>query len=312
MANQLNFQMEQHETNYMMDIGNPQNRDGNNFIPINTSSANMPERDSDRKLFIGGLSRKTTEDDLWDYFTKYGLIDSLKIIIDSKTQISKGFAFIVFNSAEAVAKVIMEGNHFINNKKVDTKIANSRTGKIYVGGITAEITKEDIKNHFDRFGNVIEVIIPFRRTKKQRQNFCFVIFDSQEVVEKLIQTPKQNGPHYIKNVEVHVGKAIQKSNFGPSGQDIVLPQGGVDNFQNFGQSLVPNNNLLLLLLQMIGTCGYGQQVPAPMNNNSFAVTQEIGQEAGRRETAGPGRRANKAGRGNGSGNFNKKFRYQPY
>lgn len=42
----------------------------------------------------------------------------------------------------------------INNKKVDPKKAKARHGKIFVGGLTAEISDEEIKTFFGQFGNV--------------------------------------------------------------------------------------------------------------------------------------------------------------
>jgi squid len=42
----------------------------------------------------------------------------------------------------------------INNKKVDPKKAKARTGKIFVGGLTPEISDEEIKAFFGQYGTV--------------------------------------------------------------------------------------------------------------------------------------------------------------
>lgn len=46
------------------------------------------------------------------------------------------------------------GEHVINNKKVDPKKAKARHGKIFVGGLSTELSDNDIKNFFSQFGTV--------------------------------------------------------------------------------------------------------------------------------------------------------------
>ena len=50
------------------------------------------------------------------------------------------------------------GDHVINNKKVDPKKAKARHGKIFVGGLTTELTDEDIKHFFSQFGTVSIIV----------------------------------------------------------------------------------------------------------------------------------------------------------
>lgn len=74
---------------------------------------------------------------------------------DPNTGRSRGFAFIVFNNAEAIDKVVAAGEHVINNKRVDPKKAKARHGKIFVGGLSQELSDDDIKNYFGQFGTVM-------------------------------------------------------------------------------------------------------------------------------------------------------------
>lgn len=46
------------------------------------------------------------------------------------------------------------GDHVINSKKVDPKKAKARHGKIFVGGLSTELSDDDIKSFFGQFGNV--------------------------------------------------------------------------------------------------------------------------------------------------------------
>lgn len=174
--------------------------------PADSGSADAPGRDDDRKLFVGGLSWETTDKELRDHFGQYGDIESINVKTDPNTGRSRGFAFIVFNNAEAIDKVVAAGEHVINNKKVDPKKAKARHGKIFVGGLTTELSDDDIKNYFGQYGTIIEVEMPFDKTKNQRKGFCFITFESEQVVNELLKTPKQT----IKDKEVDVKKATPK------------------------------------------------------------------------------------------------------
>lgn len=103
-------------------------------------------------------------------------------------------------------QVINAGDHVINGKKVDPKKAKARHGKIFVGGLKPELTDDEIKNFFNQFGNIVEVEMPFDKTKNQRKGFCFITFEQEFVVTELLKTPKQS----ISGHEVDVKKATPK------------------------------------------------------------------------------------------------------
>lgn len=171
-----------------------------------SGAADAPGRDDDRKLFVGGLSWETTEKELRDYFSKYGPIDSINVKTDPTTGRSRGFAFLVFNNAETIDKIIAVQEHTINGKKVDPKKAKARHGKIFVGGLKPELTDDEIKNYFGQYGTIIEVEMPYDKQKNQRKGFCFITFEQEAVVADLLKTPKQT----IGGHQVDVKKATPK------------------------------------------------------------------------------------------------------
>ncbi|XP_059480195.1 RNA-binding protein squid-like [Neocloeon triangulifer] len=171
-----------------------------------SGSAEAPGKDDDRKLFVGGLSWETTDKELREHFTKFGEIESINVKTDPTTGRSRGFAFLVFKSADTLDKILNAGDHVINNKKIDPKKAKARHGKIFVGGLVPELTDDDIKTFFSNFGNIVEVEMPFDKQKNQRKGFCFITFDSEQVVKELLKTPKQT----INGKEVDVKKATPR------------------------------------------------------------------------------------------------------
>jgi RNA recognition motif-containing protein len=48
---------------------------------------------------------------------------------------------------------------------------------------------------------IVEVEMPFDKTKNQRKGFCFITFESEQVVQELLKSPKQsiNGKEVIHN-----------------------------------------------------------------------------------------------------------------
>ncbi|XP_030764507.1 RNA-binding protein squid-like [Sitophilus oryzae] len=174
----------------------------------NGANAIKPGLDEDKKLFVGGLTLETTEKEIENYFVKYGPIQSVTLKMNPQTGKSKGFAFVVFNSPETVEQVLAQKEHTINNKQVDAKKAKAKPGKIFVGGITAELTDEDIKTYFSQFGNITQVEMPFDKTKNQRKGFCFITFENDAIVKDLLKKPKQT----IKDKQVDVKKAATQPN----------------------------------------------------------------------------------------------------
>lgn len=67
-----------------------------------------------KKIFVGNLSWKATEESLRPLFEAYGNVISIKIVTDQYTGKSKGFAFVEMESPEA-AKAAIEG---LNDKPV--------------------------------------------------------------------------------------------------------------------------------------------------------------------------------------------------
>jgi len=47
-----------------------------------------------KRLYVGNLSFETTETEIKDLFTKAGVVDTVRIIIDRETGRSKGFGFV--------------------------------------------------------------------------------------------------------------------------------------------------------------------------------------------------------------------------
>jgi len=175
------------------------------------------EANEDRKLFVGGLSWETRENHLKEYFEKFGTVEKTELKLDPMTGRSRGFAFVVYEEADSVSKVMAAGEHAINSKKVDVKKAKGRTGKLFVGGLKAEMTDEAIREAFAAFGAVQELELPMDKSKGARKGFGFVTYEREDTMKEVLK----KGHIDIGEHKVDLRKAAPKQQGGPGG-----PMGG--------------------------------------------------------------------------------------
>ncbi len=72
-----------------------------------------------KKLFVGGLNFKTTEQTLADAFSKVGEVASAVVITDRLTHRSKGFGFVeMVNDEDAEKAIDMYNNQELDGRKV--------------------------------------------------------------------------------------------------------------------------------------------------------------------------------------------------
>lgn len=63
-----------------------------------------------RKLFVGGIPWRTTEDSLKELFAQSGEVEDLAIILDRETGRSRGFGFVTMSTEEEAQKAIEQVN----------------------------------------------------------------------------------------------------------------------------------------------------------------------------------------------------------
>lgn len=68
-----------------------------------------------KKIYVGNISFKATQEDLKELFSKHGTVESVNVITDHQTGRSKGFGFIEMASEEDAKKAIasLNGTQFL-------------------------------------------------------------------------------------------------------------------------------------------------------------------------------------------------------
>lgn len=212
-------------------------------------------------LIVLGLAWKTNEQVLRDYFETFGEVLMVQVKKDGKGQ-SKGFGFVRFSNYETQLRVLGQ-RHQIDGRWCEVKVPNSKEGqvqqvpcKVFVGRCTEDLTQEDLRDYFSKFGEVTDVFIP-----KPFRAFSFVTFLDPEIAQSLC-----GEDHIIKGVSVHVSNAAPKAQDSSRNQSYGNPGMGNRNQSNYNSGGGSSG----------GSGGGGNYNSNYSRNNDFAPRGNLG------------------------------------
>ncbi|MFH4976281.1 hypothetical protein AB6A40_002990 [Gnathostoma spinigerum] len=148
------------------------------------------------KMFIGGLSWQTSAEGLRDYFKKFGEVNECMVMRDPATKRARGFGFITFSDPASVEKVLAHESHELDGKKIDPKVAFPKraqpkmvikTKKVFIGGLSASSTLDDMKNYFEQYGKIEDAMLMFDKATQRHRGFGFITFDNDDVSDKVCE-----------------------------------------------------------------------------------------------------------------------------
>ncbi|XP_075717397.1 heterogeneous nuclear ribonucleoprotein D-like isoform X2 [Rhinoderma darwinii] len=79
-----------------------------------------------KKVFVGGLSPDTTEEQIKEYFGGFGDIENIELPMDTKTNERRGFCFITYTDEDPVKKLLESRYHQIGSGKCEIKVAQPK------------------------------------------------------------------------------------------------------------------------------------------------------------------------------------------
>jgi RNA recognition motif-containing protein/exosome complex RNA-binding protein Csl4 len=155
------------------------------------------ERPTGRKIFVGGLSREVSDDDLLEAFKKFGKVVDHVVMKDRETGNNRGFGFVTFAKDEDGDKAISGLNkqdfmgrrltvNDAGDKKGDKKPQKKVEGtRLYVGGLPWKINNAELTKVFSEHGKVNDchIVMDGDRSK----GFGFVTVDD-ESADKVIES----------------------------------------------------------------------------------------------------------------------------
>src|SRR5918911_3944241 len=87
------------------------------------------------RLYVGNLSFQTTGDDLRDYFSQAGTVESASVVEDRETGRSRGFGFVEMATPEEAAAAIEQFNgKELNGRNLTVNEAKPKTDRGPGGG----------------------------------------------------------------------------------------------------------------------------------------------------------------------------------
>ncbi|XP_015773895.1 PREDICTED: RNA-binding protein Musashi homolog 2-like [Acropora digitifera] len=90
-------------------------------------------------------------------------------------------------------------------------------GKIFVGGLSTETTKETLLEYFSTFGEVADCIVMKDSVSKRSRGFGFVTFSDPSSVDNVCQKPE----HILDNKKIDPKRAVPR---GPGQQAVIAQQ----------------------------------------------------------------------------------------
>lgn len=168
------------------------------------------------KLFVSSIPKNITENDLKSIFEEFGPIKEITFIKDKKPNLNRANVFILMESIHYALQAIKT----LHSKKIlcDTlgpiivKFANGELEKygirylnvndndtkLFVGSLPKDITEDDIRNIFSRYGTVTDVYI-MKNSNGVSKRCAFVNYAFKE--QGIFAIHNLNGKLVIENAE---------------------------------------------------------------------------------------------------------------
>ncbi|XP_041695699.1 DAZ-associated protein 1 isoform X1 [Coregonus clupeaformis] len=185
------------------------------------------------KLFVGGLDWSTTQETLRNYFSQYGEVVDCVIMKDKTTNQSRGFGFVKFKDPNCVGTVLETKPHNLDGRNIDpkpctprgmqpekvrtkdgwkgSKADSNKSKKIFVGGIPHNCGEPELRDYFNRFGVVTEVVMIYDAEKQRPRGFGFITFEAEQSVDQAVNMHF----HDIMGKKVEVKKAEPRDSKAP-------------------------------------------------------------------------------------------------
>eukprot|EP00088_Acartia_fossae_P067941 TRINITY_DN8529_c0_g1_i2.p1 TRINITY_DN8529_c0_g1~~TRINITY_DN8529_c0_g1_i2.p1 ORF type:complete len:602 (+),score=186.33 TRINITY_DN8529_c0_g1_i2:114-1919(+) len=179
------------------------------------------------RLYVGRLNVRTNERELKEHFLNFGDVTDCFIMRFPDTKKSKCFGFINFSSLSELDKALSHPRHVLDGSTLEVRKAvpkgeseveiakkekqKYQESKIFVGNLDENDTKDDLRNCFERFGNILDAFIMKDGVTGKSKCFGFVVFDSVKSMENCLA----NKPHRMGRNELEVKRAAPKKQYGP-------------------------------------------------------------------------------------------------
>ncbi|KAI8013427.1 Polyadenylate-binding protein 7 [Camellia lanceoleosa] len=166
-------------------------------------------------LYVGDLHHDVTDGQLFDHFSEFKSLASVRVCRDSSTGRSLCYGYVNFISPQDAIRSIEMKNHSLLNGKVirvmwslrDPDARKSGIGNVFVKNLGESIDNGKLQEMFEKIGTILSCKVVMSDDGKSK-GYGFVQFDSEESANTAIE--KYNG-FSIGGKQMYVGKFVKKS-----------------------------------------------------------------------------------------------------
>lgn len=154
---------------------------------------------------------RLTEDDIREYFSRFGQLSDCKLQVDRNSGESRGFAFITFTKQESASKCVTITSHRIQDKSVTVFYEDQssscvpRSKKVFLScsGIH-NFSESIVLQTFQPFGEITSVEL-VRSKKTDEPIYCIIYFRNYESVDTCLARS-----HCINGRQVFARRAVSR------------------------------------------------------------------------------------------------------
>ncbi|EGG24599.1 RNA-binding region RNP-1 domain-containing protein [Cavenderia fasciculata] len=153
----------------------------NNSICNNNNNSS-----AENEVFVGGIARNTTEEELQDLFSTIGNVKQVRIMKDRSNGENKGYGFVSFaNKSNCKEAVVQFNNKEFKGKNLRVKFSENKR-KIFIGNLPKELKKDQLllilADHSDGITNVDFLTDPDNSSRNR--GFAFIEYTDYYQAEK--------------------------------------------------------------------------------------------------------------------------------
>jgi len=205
---------------------NARKRESSETMALMTDNAKRVLSSLCSDLIVLNLPYTFDDNDLRRKFEDYGEMTLCEIKRESGGK-SKGFGFIRFAKYEDQKKV--QGQSFtIEGRRIEVKkprskesdLVNNISSRLFVGQLDSDITKEDLSDYFEQFGQINSIFYD-----QGAKTYAFVEFEDAEIAMAVLR----GGSHEIKNKTISIRTADprnKQNQYGGSSARYAIEGGG--------------------------------------------------------------------------------------
>ncbi|BHF75691.1 hypothetical protein SprV_0501878700 [Sparganum proliferum] len=174
------------------------------------------------RVYVGSLPPAANKQNLTDYFSKFGIVNQVRVLKGRKT---RGSGFVDFRDLDSISKVLESQPHRINETQITVSPTknpessgtrpeakskkNVDPKRIYLGSLPPAVNRQNLNEYFSKFGILKEVCV---LTGRKTRGSGFVVFRDLDSVRKVLESQ----PHQLNGTQITLArtkKALSAGNW---------------------------------------------------------------------------------------------------